>query len=225
MSTLDRKWTEAQLSLLLDGRRRSPAAVAATPRPLAPKVSEYDRAQDDWYVELPWHVEILLKAEAAHGGLPGLCWDPACGGGNIPRTLRAHGIACEGSDLRDRGFGTAGVDFLAPEAPLPFGPVDNIVSNPPFDVMKAWAFRALWLARRKVALLGRLNFLEAIDRDDLLGAGPGDHPAPLARVWVSRRRVNMPPGGTGVRPTGGRHAYAWFVFAHGHVGPATIGRV
>jgi hypothetical protein len=45
---------------------------------------------------------------------------------------------------------------------------------------------------------------------------------PLARVWVSRRRVSMPPGGTDIEAKGGSIAYAWFVWDHRHTGKITV---
>jgi hypothetical protein len=41
---------------------------------------------------------------------------------------------------------------------------------------------------------------------------------PLARVWVSSRRVSMPPGGTNIEAKGGSIAYAGFVWDHRHTG-------
>jgi hypothetical protein len=67
--------------------------------------------------------------------------------------------------------------------------------------------------------LARLALLEGIKRRQLLQT------TPLARVWVSSRRVSMPPGGTDINAKDGAIAYAWFVWVHGHVGPPTIGWV
>jgi hypothetical protein len=172
------------------------------------KVSDYVRAANDWYVEDARFVHALLDVEKFEG----TSWDPACGGGNIPRILNGRDVSCIGTDLVDRGYGERR-DFLAVTTDQP---VDNIVSNPPFAVFAPWIEKSLALATKKVALVGRLTILEGIERGKLIDR------TPLARVWVSRRRVSMPPGGTDIKPAGGKHAYAWFVWEHGHVGPPTI---
>jgi len=45
---------------------------------------------------------------------------------------------------------------------------------------------------------------------------------PLARVWVSSRRISMPPGGSNIKAQGGAIAYAWFVWEHGYKGKAEV---
>lgn len=172
------------------------------------RASGYDRADYDWYVEPRWLVDALLDVEQFEG----LCWDPACGGGNIPEAIIARGGRCFGSDISNRGYGATGVDFFR-------GPGDrahHIVSNPPYGVIEPWIERALSLTTGKVAILARLALLGGQKRTFFART-------PLARVWVSSRRASMPPGGTDVPATGGAIAYAWFVWEHGHVGAPTIG--
>jgi hypothetical protein len=179
----------------------------------------YVRHDEDWYVEPEWAVEALLEAERFEGA----SWDPAAGTGTIPRLMWARGLTCQATDIVDRGCPAMLIaDFAAfpPRGAL----VHNVISNPPFKLFSRFAFHGLMAAERKVALLGRLNLLESIGRDPLLGARPGDHPTPLARVYVSRRRINMPPGDSGSPPIGGKHAYAWYVWEKGWTGAPTIER-
>jgi hypothetical protein len=170
--------------------------------------SGYDRAASDYYIEPRWVVNALLDVEP----LTGHCWDPSCGSGNIPLALRARGISCWGSDIADRGFGTTGLNFFdaADKA-------DCIITNPPYSVIQAYVARALSLTTHKVAILARLALLEGMKRRSFLMS------TPLARVWVSSRRVSMPPGGTDIEAKGGSIAYAWFVWDHAHSGPPTVG--
>lgn len=171
--------------------------------------SGYARHANDWYQEPDWIVDALLRVERFEG--PSL--DPSCGEGNIPKRLRAAGLECDGSDIADRGFGTPGVDFFALARP-----VANIVSNPPYGPLQKYIEHALSLTSGKVAVLARLAFLEGQRRR------PFFEWTPLARVWVSTRRVSMPPGGTGIEAKGGAIAYAWFVWDHAFRGSApTIG--
>jgi len=174
------------------------------------RASGYDRVASDWYVEPRWAVDGLLNVEA----FPGVCWDPACGGGNIPEAIHARGGKCYGTDIEDRGYENlnAQVDFFQANTVA-----DHIVSNPPYGVIEAWIERGLSVTTGKVAILARLALLEGQKRRSLFAR------TPLARVWVSSRRMSMPPGGTDVSASGGTIAYAWFVWDHAHQGPATVG--
>jgi hypothetical protein len=172
--------------------------------------SGYARHPDDWYQEQPWIVDALLDVERFRG----VSWDPACGEGTIPRTMRARGLAAWGSDLHDRGGGIPGLDFFAARHSA-----TNIVSNPPYRLIEEWIRHALQLTTGKVAILARLALLESTSRAGLFAE------TPLARVWVSRRRLSMPPGGRGIEARGGRMPYAWFVWQHRHRGPPSIGWV
>jgi hypothetical protein len=175
------------------------------------RASGYERAADDWYQEPAWIVDALLRVEVLSDGL---VWDPACGGGNIPERLKAAGCHAFGSDLADRGYGEVATDFLCQTKP-----VRHIVSNPPYGIIEPFIRHALDLTTGKVCILARLAFLEGKRREEFFKT------TPLARVLVSRRRVSMPPGGSGIKATGGTVAFAWFVFEHGHSGPATVGWV
>ncbi len=172
------------------------------------KASGYARAEADWYQEPAWVVNALLDRER----FTGLSWDPSCGGGTIPEAMLARGLPCYGSDLADRGYGRTGVDFFSTTKST-----DNIVTNPPYGVIEPYIRHALTLARSKVAILARLALLESTRRQALF------RETPLARVWVSHRRVSMPPGGTDVPASGGTVAYAWFVWDHSHVSAPVIG--
>jgi hypothetical protein len=172
------------------------------------RASGYDRATNDWYREPGWVVDALLNVESFHG----LSHDPACGGGTIPKTMQARGFECSGSDIEDRGFGFTGLDFF--KSSLSVG---NIVSNPPYNVLQEWVDHSLRCASHKVAVIARLAFLESSKRKSWFESRP------LARVWVSSKRVSMPPGGTDIKASGGSIAYAWFVFEHGHAGRPELG--
>ncbi len=175
------------------------------------RASGYARVSNDWYVEPRWLVDALLDVER----FDGVCWDPACGGGNIPEAVKARGIHCSASDIAPRGYGGV-ADFLAPSTG---GRVDHIISNPPYGVIEAWIEKSLACTVGKVAILARLALLEGQKRRAFFAR------TPLARVWVSSRRASMPPGGSDVPASGGAIAYAWFVWEHGHSGPPTLGWV
>lgn len=174
--------------------------------------SNFERAANDWYVEPPWIVERLLAAEPFE---PSFIWDPACGGGNIPKVFKAAGFSAVGSDLIDRGYGHTGLDFLTTAAPCP--PV--IVTNPPFKLAEDFVRHAFHLGVVKTVILQRLAWLEGQRRQVFFDCHR------LARVWVSRARVSMPPGGAGIKAQGGAVPFAWFVFDPRHSGLPVLGWV
>lgn len=173
--------------------------------------SNFDKVAHEWYVEPTWVVAALLEVEAFDGPV----WDPACGGGNIPKTCKTYGLQAYGSDLVDRGYGQTGVDFLK----VTKTNAKHIITNPPFTLAEAFIRHARSLVPGKIAVLQRLAFLESTSRDQLFA----DHP--ISRVWVSRKRVSMPPGGTDIPATGGTVPFAWYVWDPDHTGPTVLGRI
>jgi hypothetical protein len=176
----------------------------------------WPRAGDDWYVEPEWTSHRLFDVETFTGAVH----DPACGMGRIVEAARAHRLEATGADLVDRGFGYPVADFLQSHwksRKQTVSTFDNIVTNPPFDVARAFAEHAVALARRQAAILfptARLNAARWL-------AG-----LPLIRVWLLTPRPSMPPGETilrGERAAGGKTDFAWLVFHRGHAGAPTIG--
>lgn len=176
------------------------------------RASGYDRVQTDYYVEPEWIVDALLDVEA----FPGVNWDPACGRGNIPKTLEKRNLICLGSDLVDRGYGETENFFYYKHMSRS---VENIISNPPYSIIEPFIQHALTLVKGKVAILARLAFLEGQARRHFFEQNK------LSRVWVSSRRVSMPPGNSNVVTSGGSIAYAWFVWDKSYNGPPIIGWV
>lgn len=166
-----------------------------------------EREANDWYVEPEWAVRGLLDVQRFSGTI----WDPACGKGTIPRTLKACGhTRVLATDLIDRGYGLGGVDFLAPAKPPGGVAIDNIVSNPPFDRAADFLRLALALARHKVALLLRLSWLESEGRRWVFDE------TPLAAIHPFGCRVSMPPGSSAEEAKGGAVAFMWAVWDWSH---------
>ncbi len=158
--------------------------ITAEPDEQFIKAHKWAREANDWYLDPPWVTEAFLRAGEQFNGT---ILDPCCGCGNIPRAIKAVlGVDAMASDLIDRGYGRTGIDFAGNFAVE--DTIDNIIFNPPFKHAEAFVERARQLARFKVAALLPLSFLETEGR-----AGFFDK-TPPARVWVSRRRVSMPPG-------------------------------
>lgn len=176
----------------------------------------YDRHGEDWYVEPAWCTELLIQAEPFEGSV----WDPACGKGNVVYEFHKRGHNVIATDIVNRGcwllYDTH--DFLAPGPPR-FEP-DNIVTNPPYRLTEAFIYRALTIARHKVAMLTNLRFLASQGRYTLFTQ------TPVRRVHVLSSRPSMPPGDlleTGERKAaGGSQDYCWIVWEQGYAGPPTI---
>jgi hypothetical protein len=202
------------------GAVRSALATVDSSATLTPRA----RSANDFYVEERWFVDALLDAER----FDGLVWDPAAGRDTIPSACRARDIPAMGSDLVDRDNLAVHAPFDFLDEPLHMLPrPENIICNPPFDLAERFIERSLSLATRKVAMLLRWSFAEG---GSLKTARGRLHSwcldeAPLARIYVAVNRVSMPPGDLAVAAKGGAVAFGWFVWEHGHKGPATFHRL
>lgn len=169
------------------------------------KRSEIPRHEDDFYRTPAYCTEALLAVES----FPHWLWEPSCGDGAISRVLERHGHRVASSDLVERGFGTAGIDFLdVAVRPKPRDFDFAIVMNPPFSLAPAFALHALKFQPQKMALLLRLSWLEGRRRFNFLFKGK-----PPSRIWVFCDRVTMWHGDDPkAKTTGGATPYAWFVW-------------
>ena len=171
----------------------------------------WERETHEHYVEPEWCSKRLFEVEH----FDGVIMDPACGFGRIVRSARDAGHNTLALDVVDRGCpGTVVSDFLNA---APVWSVDNIVSNPPFDIFQQFATQALKCATKKVAMIWLVRTLPAARwlRD-----------TPLAHVLLLTPRPSMPPGHTitaGEKPGGGKQDFCWLIWDKQHTGPATIG--
>lgn len=151
----------------------------------------------DYFPTPGWATHALIDNERFEGEI----WEPACGDGAMSRVLEQTGCSVVSTDLFDRGFGEAGVDFLKADRVS-----DNIVTNPPYNSAEAFVKSGLTQSRRKMALLLRLAFVEGANRQKTIFAKM----APT-RIWVFSERITFYPAGA-VQKGSGTTAYAWFVW-------------
>lgn len=122
-------------------------------------------------------------------------YDPACGQGHMVGPLKETFEFVFSSDVHDY-TGNRVLDWLDDGSDFP-DEVDWIFTNPPFSIADQFVTRGLQRARRGVALLVRLAFLETTGRYDLF-AGE----TPLTQLAIFSDRVPMhlgrwePKGGT-----------------------------
>jgi len=142
-------------------------------------------------------------------------WECACGPGHMAHGLRDYFDRVFVSDFVQYGD-HALFDFLSgPDDHVPFA-ADWIVTNPPFDHPEAFVRRALTLARRGVAMLLPLRFLEGQKRWRFLyqecryyAVAPFSERLPLIMgCWDPDQESAA--------------AYAWFIWVKPGVGPRSL---
>jgi hypothetical protein len=151
----------------------------------------------DFFPTPSWATYALIDNEKFEGDI----WESACGNGAMSEVLKETGQKVVSTDLYNRKYGEAGVDFLSATRRA-----SNIVTNPPFNAAEGFVRSGLKMADRKVALLLRLAFLEGANRQRTIFTA-----APPSRVWVFSERITFYPAGA-VRQGSGTTAYAWFVW-------------
>ncbi|UTW52774.1 hypothetical protein KFF05_05275 [bacterium SCSIO 12827] len=151
----------------------------------------------DFYPTPAWATYALMDNEKFDGDV----WECACGDGAMTEVISEAGNQVYSSDLYDRGFGDAGIDFLSSN-----NRANNIVTNPPFHSAEGFVAAALEKADKKFALLLRLAFLEGARRTKTIF-----HVHPPSRVWVFSERITFYAKGA-KRAGSGTTAYAWYVW-------------
>jgi len=151
----------------------------------------------DFFPTTVWATHALIDNEKFQGDI----WESACGNGAMSDVLSSASGSVRSSDLYDRGYDEAGVDFLDTAERA-----DNIITNPPYNAAEGFVKTGLASANKKFALLLRLAFLEGANRQRTLFSI-----APPSRVWVFSERITFYPSAATVKGSG-TTAYAWFVW-------------
>lgn len=189
-----------------------PAEPSNAPARKTKKAHIFKRDPLEWYVEPEDCTAALLTVERFVGSV----LDPACGQGNIVRTLRDKHVEAFGSDIKrrvpeDTEWFLGEVDFLT----LPPSCVQqsNIITNPPFFRgvgTEAFIRASLKAASHKVAVYTDLKFLAGAKRAGGLYAEHTPH-----RVWLLTPRPSCPPGEyllAGNKAGGGTADWVWIVW-------------
>jgi hypothetical protein len=189
-------------------QQKAPASVATDD----PQTALY-RALN-FFPTPPWAAragaEILLQLDPEARSV----WEPACGQGHMVHGLLDYFPAVLGTDIHDHAGFTVH-DFLLQPSIIQ---ADWIVTNPPFNRAEEFLQHGLRHARRGVALLCRIAFLESGPRYKVLYEGPNR----LTQCAVFCERVPMVLGQWD--PDGSSAAcYAWFFFHKGAPALPVIG--
>ncbi len=170
----------------------------------------------DYFPTPPWAAragaELILQIDPGARSV----WEPATGGGHMAYGLSDYFADMILTDIHDHGCKELHhvVDFLSED--LDDLEADWIVTNPPFILGEAFIRIAMPRARRGVAMLLRLVFLEGGKRFHLL-----HEDCPLYAVAPFSERVPMVKGRWDPEASSAT-AYAWFFWLKGHQGPARV---
>lgn len=189
------------------------ASALASPKPKLGRgrsVRDPDRQRDDFYRTPARATIALLSVERFEGPI----WECACGDGAISEVLKSAGHETVDTDLVDRGYGRARIDFLMETTLI----APNIVTNPPFKLADEFVRHALDLGARKVAIFQRTAFLSGTRRYQTLY-----RLNPPARVWQFSSRLTLWRGDAAPPLNGGTVDYAWFVWDCGTKLPPVLG--
>jgi predicted RNA methylase len=208
----------SQPDLLIDPPLLLRPSNPPMPERRAIHVSGYDREGRDFYATPSWVTEALLR----HVQLRGPIWEPCCGDGAMATVLASRGHTVVASDIAERGFGTAGVDFM--ECRTVPGNCRAIVTNPPYGdsgshgaqskspaAMLKFLRHALSLTESvqgQLALLVRLQWVAGKRAADMMSA------APFSAMVVLTKRIQW--FDMGERTNTAQHHHAWVVFDHRH---------
>jgi len=161
----------------------------------------------DFFPTPAWATHALIESEDFKGDI----WESACGNGAMSKVLEQTGQSVISTDLFDRGYGDAGIDFLKPRRRAA-----NIVTNPPYNAAEGFVRSGIKASDNKFALLLRLAFLEGANRQRTIFTD-----AAPSRVWVFSERITFYPAGA-VQKGSGTTAYAWFVWDKDHAGSTEL---
>ena len=160
---------------------------------VAPKRVIFD--EKDFYETPKYCSEELLKREIFIGKI----WEPCAGNGATSQVLLDAGLDVYSSDLVKRDYDLSEIDFLTSQ-----NIVENIITNPPYNIAFDVINKCKELSTNKFALLLRLLFLEGKRRKIMFE----DTTYPLKSVYTFSGRVNMMKEKKG-SPT---ICFAWFVW-------------
>jgi hypothetical protein len=180
----------------------------------APDLVEADSAEQkiwrglDYFPTPPWAARAGAEIVKHLDPCATAIWEPACGEGHMALPLEEYFHDVRMSDIHDHGIGARVADFRDDDVTLTGDFLcDWVITNPPFKHAEEFVRRGMLCARRGVAVLCRLQFLEGGARYRLLHKSLH----PLSHCAVFAERVSMTLGcwdpSAGL-PT----AYAWFIF-------------
>lgn len=172
--------------------------------------SKDEREKDDFYRTDPIAAECLIRLMGDE--LPQNIWECACGDGALAEVFKKHGYQVKATDLINRGYGVAGVDFLTNDEKFS----GAIITNPPFKHAESFVRQALEKVHTGdyVCLFLRTLFLEGKARKKLF------EQYPPKQVLVSSSRINCSK--PSYKGTSSAMSFSWFIWQKGYQGETVV---
>lgn len=176
-----------------------------------------DRVEDDFYATPPETTRAILDRVKLDGSI----YECAAGQGHILDVLKEYypNSKIIASDLVDRGREDikSGVDFITYEFTRK---VDNVITNPPFNLAKEFIEKALSITNDKVIMFAKIQLLEGKSRKEMF------ENTSLKTVYVFSSRQNPLRNGSAVdekgKPWASTMCFGWFVWEKGYTGKPYI---
>lgn len=155
------------------------------------------RQKDDFYPTPEYVTRALLK----HHKFIGTIWECACGDGRMAEVLEKAGYKIVPTDLIDRGYSKASkssIDFLLENTRM-----ENIVTNPPFNLAYEFIEQGLRLSTKCLALFLPIRYLTGKKRAELYKEFPP------TKIIVIPNKVDFLGNANPVME------FAWFIWEKG----------
>ena len=161
-----------------------------------------EREENDFYATHSSAVKPLL--EVLNWQRPMFIWENSCGQGHLVKPLQEAGHMVVATDLIDRGFGFAPVDFLSDNA-FDGAPYDAIIMNPPYSKALEFVEKSIKKSPTVCAFL-RIQFLESQRRRKFFDKYPPRYVCVFSnRIPSSKNAIFDPKESSAV-------CYAWFIW-------------
>lgn len=170
-----------------------------------------EREKHDYYATEPKALLLLLDIVDFDNSV----WECACGAGHLSKVLIDKGYNVKSTDLVDRGFGIANINFLQSTEKFD----GDIITNPPYKYAEAFVEKSLELIPNgnKVAMFMGIQFLEGKGRKTFLEKYNPKW------VYVSSSRLNCAKNGDFVKySNNSARCYAWYIWEKGYEGDTII---
>jgi len=168
------------------------------------------REKDDYYATYPANLPALLRVLGFDDGRSRLIREPSCGEGHLSVPLELYGHQVVSTDLVDRGYGVAGIDFLQHTPQFDNVMYDAVIMNPPFKHAIEFLRKSLTQAPIVAAFL-KMSFLESETRETFYEDTPARYVAYFSRRAKSAMNANW-------KIAKGETFYAWHIWHFGFKG-------
>jgi hypothetical protein len=168
------------------------------------------REQHDFYASPPKCApDLLNKMDEVGDPIMGKIWEPADGVSSLSNEFERNGFEVVRSDLIKRHDN---LDFVGNFMNTDQLYAPNIITNPPFDIGKNFAYHGLSLNPDKFALLMKIQFLESKNRKEFIDTYPPKWVFPYTQRVVCARNAEFE------KYTSSAMMFAWFVWVKDYQG-------